>query len=61
MMANLITSTLINLLIVTKQQTPDERRRGSARVYYVNLTMTGAFIQDRYFIIRMTSALICAV
>ena len=35
MIANLITSTLITLLIVTKQQTPDERRRGSAREYYV--------------------------
>jgi hypothetical protein len=49
LMVNLITSTLITLLIVMKQQTPDERRRGSAaRVHYVNLPMTGAFMQDRY-------------
>jgi hypothetical protein len=40
---NLITNTLITLLIVMKQQTPDERRRGSAPEQYVNLPMPGDF------------------
>jgi hypothetical protein len=48
MIFNLITSTLITLSIAMKQQTPDERRRGSERDYYINLPMTGAFIPDRY-------------
>jgi hypothetical protein len=48
MAVNLITGTLITLLTVMKQQTPHERRRGSAREYYVNLPMTGALIPDRY-------------
>ena len=47
MIVNLITSSLITLLTVMKQQTPDERRRGSAREYYVNLLLTGAFIKGK--------------
>jgi hypothetical protein len=45
MIVNLITITLITLLIVMKQQTPDERCRGSALEHYPNLPTPGAFTE----------------